>query len=145
MCDGPTLAAVPTHERPTTKRTCVRTRSRSPSAFVKTALRASTSRSAARIAGSLSRTGVISAAAAGPDLFVVCRSISEHRQTLVMPPQPPPKSRAVHSVPGATSIAKAKRSDLNTFQRGRGHEHDHDCHESRPHGSLPVGPEYAQT
>src|SRR4051812_19491379 len=48
MCDCPSFAAAPTHPRPTMKRICVRTKSQSPSSFLKTALLASTCSSALR-------------------------------------------------------------------------------------------------
>src|SRR6185369_4118 len=44
LCWLPKRAAQPTQNVPTTKTTCVRTRSNNPSSFLKTALRASTSR-----------------------------------------------------------------------------------------------------
>src|SRR5215510_2570790 len=43
FCSLPNLAAQPTQNVPTTNTTCVSTRSKSPSSFLKTALRASTS------------------------------------------------------------------------------------------------------
>ena len=48
VCAEPSFAAVPTHEPPTTKTICVRTRSRSPSSFLKTALCAATRSSSRR-------------------------------------------------------------------------------------------------
>src|SRR5215217_5404449 len=51
LCWLPRRAAQPTQNVPTTKTTCVRTRSISPSSFLKTALRASTSRSSSVTVG----------------------------------------------------------------------------------------------
>src|SRR6185369_12499875 len=55
FCSAPNLAAQPTQNVPTTNTTCVSTRSNSPSSFLKTALRASTSRS---ISATLCEIGV---------------------------------------------------------------------------------------
>src|ERR1044072_8683520 len=51
LCSCPSFAAQPTQNVPTTNTTCVRTRSKRPSSFLKTALRSSTSRSIAATVG----------------------------------------------------------------------------------------------